>query len=84
MIFSLKECSKTLSHQFKVNTKTLYIIALIFIFVLLTANAYAEETISPTQDTHLLSTLLEKFQTEAAKWSRFYKDIPLVFLSTYS
>ncbi|WP_415713353.1 P-type conjugative transfer protein TrbL [Maridesulfovibrio sp.] len=68
MIFSLKECSKTLSHQFKVNTKTLYIIALIFIFVLLTANAYAEETISPTQDTHLLSTLLEKFQTEAAKW----------------
>lgn len=68
MSISIENCTKLQSRQFRVSPRISYIITLSLFFVLLTTNSQAQGTVAPTQDTHLLSKLLIKFQTEAAKW----------------
>ncbi|WP_048831561.1 P-type conjugative transfer protein TrbL [Maridesulfovibrio hydrothermalis] len=43
----------------------------------LAIDVYAQETVQPTQDTHLLSILLNKFQTEAGKWEPIIRGYSL-------
>ncbi|WP_319764091.1 P-type conjugative transfer protein TrbL [Maridesulfovibrio sp.] len=68
MNISFKICKNIPLHLFISNKKFFYIVGLSTILLLLATSAFAQETIEPTQDTHLLSILLNRFQTESDKW----------------
>ncbi|OEU69375.1 MAG: P-type conjugative transfer protein TrbL, partial [Desulfovibrio sp. S3730MH75] len=58
-------------------------IILIAIFITLTASTvFAQDSVQPTQDTHLLSKLLIKFQTETAKWEPIIRGYSLSIFSS--
>lgn len=78
MSFSFNFLNNIHLAQFYINRKIVWmVLGTSTFFLLLTMDAFAQETVQPTQDTHFLSILLNNFQTEAGKWEPIIKGYSL-------